>query len=76
MGEDLINGLIRMQKPDESELNAFRQDYDRARTTVKSQILKLEANTKKAGKSKGTPQMLQQVNNSKFRLLTNSPFNN
>lgn len=61
MGEDLINGLIRMQKPDEAELAGFRSDYDKARSNVKSQILKLEANTKKAGKSKGNPQMLQQV---------------
>eukprot|EP01114_Cavostelium_apophysatum_P008694 TRINITY_DN2140_c0_g1_i1.p1 TRINITY_DN2140_c0_g1~~TRINITY_DN2140_c0_g1_i1.p1 ORF type:complete len:373 (+),score=149.00 TRINITY_DN2140_c0_g1_i1:152-1270(+) len=59
MQEDLINALSKGAKPEELELAQFEGDYKKARTDIRTQIDKLEQNSKKAGK-KG-PEALKQA---------------
>jgi len=57
--DDLINALQKSSKPEDAELNNFEADYKKARSSTRTQIDKLEQNSKKAGK-KG-PEALKQA---------------
>jgi len=48
--EDIISSLNKTQKPEESEVNQFENDYKKSRSSARDQIAKLEGATKKAGK--------------------------
>jgi len=56
---DLVVALEKQSKPDVNELQTFESEYKRVRNSVRSQISKLEGDTKKAGKSKN-PEVLKQ----------------
>jgi len=56
--QDLIGGLDRNAKTESSEISFFENDYKKVRASVRSQITKLEDNTKKAGKK--NPELLKQ----------------
>jgi len=57
--DDLIAGLQKNVKPEESEVTAFESDYKKTRAAMRDAVGKLEAKTKAAGK-KG-PQALQEA---------------
>lgn len=48
--DDLINAVQKSQKPEESEIVQFENEYKKSRDNMRSTITKLEANSKKAGK--------------------------